>query len=155
MEKVRLSKLMSARGICSRREADVYIEQGSVYVDGQPVRELGTKIYPWQEIVLDRAAQIRQNQQVTILLNKPVGYVSGQPEPGYKSAISLVNNDSHFHQDRSSLRFVPQHLKNIAPAGRLDRLTRIVGVYPGWSHCQTIDWRIFANRKGIPGTGKR
>lgn len=120
MEKVRLSKLMSARGICSRREADVYIEQGSVYVDGQPVRELGTKIYPWQEIVLDRAAQIRQNQQVTILLNKPVGYVSGQPEPGYKSAISLVNNDSHFHQNRSSLRFVPQHLKNIAPAGRLD-----------------------------------
>lgn len=120
MEKVRLSKLMSARGICSRREADVYIERGSVYVDGQPISELGTKIYPWQEIVLDRAAQIRQNQQITILLNKPVGYVSGQPEAGYKSAISLVNNNSHFHQDRSSLRFTPQHLKNLAPAGRLD-----------------------------------
>jgi len=120
MEKIRLSKLMSARGICSRREADVYIEQGSVYVDGQPIHELGTKIYPWQEIVLNRAAQIKQDQRVTILLNKPVGYVSGQPEPGYKPAISLVNDDSRFHRDRSSLRFAPQHLKNLAPAGRLD-----------------------------------
>lgn len=120
MEKVRLSKLMSSRGICSRREADVYIEQGAVYVDGQLVHELGTKIHPWQEIVLDRAAQIRQNQQLTILLNKPVGYVSGQPELGYKPAISLVSNDSHFYRDRSSFRFVPQHLINLAPAGRLD-----------------------------------
>lgn len=120
MEKVRLSKLMSARGMCSRREADVYIEQGSVYVDGQPVRELGTKIYPWQEIVLDRTAQIKQDQRVTILLNKPVGYVSGQPERGYKPAISLISNDSRFHRDRSSLKFIPQHLKNLAPAGRLD-----------------------------------
>ena len=120
MEKVRLSKLMSARGMCSRREADVYIEQGSVYVDGQPVCELGTKIYPWQEIELDRTAQTKQNQQMTILLNKPVGYVSGQPEPGYKPAVSLVSNGSRFHRDRSPLRFMQQHLKNIAPAGRLD-----------------------------------
>ncbi|ABI58298.1 MULTISPECIES: pseudouridine synthase [Nitrosomonas] len=120
MEKVRLSKLMSAQGMCSRREADVYIEQGWVYVDGQPARELGTKIYPWQEITLDRTAQIKQNQQVTILLNKPVGYVSGQPELGYKPAASLICHDSRFHRDRSSLKFTSQHLKNLAPAGRLD-----------------------------------
>lgn len=120
MEKVRLSKLMSAQGLCSRREADTYIEQGLVYVDGQQVCELGTKIYPSQKITLDRAAQAKQNQQVTILLNKPVGYVSGQPEPGYKPAISLISRDSCFCQDHSSLRFAPQHLKNLAPAGRLD-----------------------------------
>jgi len=120
MEKVRLSKLMSAQGLCSRREADIYIEQGLVYVDGQQICELGTKIYPSQKIVLDRAAQEKQDQQVTILLNKPVGYVSGQPEPGYKPALSLIGHDSCFYPDRSTLRFVPQHLKNLAPAGRLD-----------------------------------
>jgi len=120
MEKVRLSKLMSAQGICSRREADAYIEQGRVCVDGQPVRELGTRIFPWQKITLDQTARIKQSQQVTILLNKPVGYVSGQPEPGYKPAVSLIHRDSHFHQDRSPLKFTAQHLKNLAPAGRLD-----------------------------------
>lgn len=106
--------------MCSRREADVYIEQGWVYVDGQPVRELGTKIFPCQEITLAQTAQIKQNQRVTILLNKPVGYVSGQPEPGYKPAVSLICHDSRFLQDRSSLGFILQHLKNLAPAGRLD-----------------------------------
>ena len=120
MEKVRLSKLMSAQGMCSRREADSYIERGWVCVDGQPVRELGTKIFPWQKITLNQTAQLKQNQQVTILLNKPVGYVSGQPEPGYKPAISLICQDSRFHQDHSPLKFTSQHLKNLAPAGRLD-----------------------------------
>lgn len=120
MEKVRLSKLMSAQGICSRREADNYIEQGWVYVDDQPVFELGTKIFPWQKITLDQSAQAKQNQQVTILLNKPVGYVSGQPEPGYKPAVSLVCHTSHFYQNCSSRKFTPLHLKNLAPAGRLD-----------------------------------
>jgi 23S rRNA pseudouridine2604 synthase len=120
MEKIRLSKLMSAQGLCSRREADRYIEQGWVYVDGQPVRELGTKIYSTQTITLNRAAQTRQDHLVTILLHKPVGYVSGQPEPGYRPAVSLINSDSHFHLDRSPLRFTTQHLKNLAPAGRLD-----------------------------------
>ncbi|MCC6917485.1 rRNA pseudouridine synthase [Nitrosomonas sp.] len=120
MEKIRLSKLMSAQGMCSRREADVYIEQGWVYVDGQQVRELGTKVYSGQKITLNRAAQEKQNEQVTIFLNKPVGYVSGQPEPGYKPAVSLINHDSRFQQDLSARRFSPQHLKNLAPAGRLD-----------------------------------
>ncbi len=81
MEKIRLSKLMSQQGLCSRREADNYIERGWVYVDGEPVTELGTKIYPLQKIRLHNMAEARQLYQVTILLNKPIGYVSGQPEP--------------------------------------------------------------------------
>ncbi len=120
MEKIRLSKLMSARGLCSRREADHYIEQGWVYVDGQLVRELGTKVYPAQTVTLDRAALFRQDHLVTILLNKPVGYVSGQPEPRYRPAASLIHGNSHFQADRSPLQFTVRHLKNLAPAGRLD-----------------------------------
>ena len=120
MEKVRVSKLMSEQGLCSRREADSYIERGWVLVDGAPVTELGTRIFPHQKITLAPQAQSRQQSSVTILLNKPVGYVSGQPEKDYRPAVTLVNAQSHFKGDRSPLRFSPAHLKGLAPAGRLD-----------------------------------
>ena len=111
---------MSEQGLCSRREADSYIERGWVLVDGEPVTELGTRIYRTQSITLAQAAQSRQEASVTILLNKPIGYVSGQAEQGYRPAVLLVNAQSHFKGDRSPLRFSPAHLKGLAPAGRLD-----------------------------------
>jgi 23S rRNA pseudouridine2604 synthase len=120
MEKIRVSKLMSEQGLCSRREADSYIERGWVLVDGEPVTELGTRIYRSQRITLAPAAQSRQEASVTILLNKPIGYVSGQAEQGYRPAIVLVNAQSHVKSDGSPLRFSPAHLKGLAPAGRLD-----------------------------------
>ena len=120
MEKVRISKLMSEQGICSRREADSYIERGWVLVDGVPVTELGTRIFPNQKITLAKAAQSRQDASVTILLNKPVGYVSAQPEKGYQPAIVLVTPEARFPGDRSPLQFNPAHLRGLAPAGRLD-----------------------------------
>ena len=120
MEKVRVSKLMSEQGLCSRREADGYIERGWVLVDGVPVTELGTRIFPNQKITLAKAAQSRQEASVTILLNKPVGYVSAQAEKGYKSAITLITAGSRFCGDRSPLRFNHAHLKGLAPEGRLD-----------------------------------
>jgi 23S rRNA pseudouridine2604 synthase len=120
LEKVRLSKLMAAQGLCSRREADGYIERGLVFVDGERVSELGTKIYPNQRITLSRAAATEQTARVTILLNKPIGYVSGQPEPGYKPAVSLISQQSRYAQDASPQRFHGSQLKGIAPAGRLD-----------------------------------
>jgi len=120
MEKIRVSKLMSEQGLCSRREADSYIERGWVLVDGQPVTELGTRIHRTQHITLAPAAQSRQQASVTILLNKPVGYVSGQAEQNYRPAVTLVTAQSRFHGDRSPLRFSPAHLRGLAPAGRLD-----------------------------------
>ena len=120
MEKIRVSKLMSAQGLCSRREADSYIERGWVLVDGEPVTELGTRIFPTQRITLARAAQSQQAASVTILLHKPIGIVSGQAEQGYRPAIMLVTVQSHFKGDRAPLRFNPTHLKGLAPAGRLD-----------------------------------
>lgn len=120
MEKVRISKLMAERGLCSRREADNYIERGWVRVDGAIVSELGSKAYPGQAITLDRQAQRRQTSRVTILLNKPVGYVSAQAEKGYRPAVSLVRADTHYRGDRSPLRLEPGQLRGLAPAGRLD-----------------------------------
>jgi 23S rRNA pseudouridine2604 synthase len=120
MEKIRISKLMSEQGLCSRREADSYIERGWVFVDGVAVTELGTRIYPTQRITLAKAAQSRQDASVTILINKPIGYVSGQAEQGYRPAVTLVTAQSRFKGDRSPLRFNPRHLEGLAPAGRLD-----------------------------------
>jgi 23S rRNA pseudouridine2604 synthase len=120
MEKIRLSKLMSERGICSRREADSYIERGLVFVDGLRVSELGIKVDPSAGITLDEKATAEQTGLVTIILNKPVGYVSGQAERGYKPASVLLTAANRAKGDPSKIKFSPSHLKNLAPAGRLD-----------------------------------
>jgi 23S rRNA pseudouridine2604 synthase len=120
MEKIRLSKLMSEQGICSRREADSYIEKGWVLVDGEPVSELGTKVFPNQKITLNKSAQTQQQTQVTILLNKPISYVSGQAEDGYQPAVVLIKPDTRWANDSAPQRFSAQHLRGLAPAGRLD-----------------------------------
>lgn len=119
-EKIRLSKRMSELGLCSRREADSYIERGWVMVDGVSVSELGTKVYPSQTITLNRAAQSSQQSRVTILLNKPVGYVSGQAEDGYKPASVLFMAANRHAGDQSTQVFNPMQTKGLAPAGRLD-----------------------------------
>jgi len=118
-EPIRLSKLMSERGICSRREADAFIEQGLVFVDGQRISELGTRVDPDCEIHLAQAAQKQQQSRVTVLLHKPVGYVSGQPEPGFIPAVTLINKDT-FWTGSGGPPFKPAMLKGLAPAGRLD-----------------------------------
>lgn len=117
---VRLSKIMSERGLCSRREADALIERGLVLVDGERVTVLGTKVDPGQTVTLDKRAENLQSQRVTILLNKPVGYVSSQPEKGYKAAVTLIGKDTRYQEDRAPQPYSPEHLHGLAPAGRLD-----------------------------------
>ncbi len=120
MEKIRLSKLMSERGICSRREADSFIERGLVFVNGSAVSELGLKVDPSSEVTLDKRAALEQTGLVTIILNKPVGYVSGQAERGYRPASVLLTPANRAKGDKSGLKYSPAHVKNLAPAGRLD-----------------------------------
>jgi 23S rRNA pseudouridine2604 synthase len=117
---MRLSKRMAELGLCSRREADEWIEKGWVFVDGECINTLGTKVHPTQHIEIHQAARAAQAKQVTVLLHKPVGYVSGQAEDGYAPAITLITKANHWHDDCSGLRFSPQHLRALAPAGRLD-----------------------------------
>ncbi len=116
----RLSKIMAQRGLCSRREADRYIERGLVFVDGVRITELGTKISPDAQVELSQEGLARQQTQVTILLNKPVGYVSGQAEDGYKPAVFLINASSRWKNDQSPRKFNSTQLKGLEPAGRLD-----------------------------------
>ena len=114
-EPVRLSKLMAQRGLCSRREADRYIEQGLVLVDGVVVDVLGTRIQPDQAIELKSAAKKAQAARATILLNKPIGYVSNLPEDGYEAATELIQPENHTGPGDPGLSWV-----GLAPAGRLD-----------------------------------
>lgn len=116
---VRVSKLLAERGLCSRREADRYIERGWVFVDGERVTELGTRASPDAHISLAAQAQKTQEGLVTILLHKPVGYVSGQPEPGCTPAVVLVRPENQV-AEAGAPYFRAEHLRGLAPAGRLD-----------------------------------
>jgi 23S rRNA pseudouridine2604 synthase len=111
---------MGELGLCSRREAERWITSGWVKVDGQVVDTLGVRVAPDARIEIDPAAREHQSGQVTILLHKPVGYVSGQAEDGYEPAIVLIRPENHWAADPSPLRFQPEHLRGLAPAGRLD-----------------------------------
>lgn len=119
-EDPRLSKRMSELGLCSRREADEWIENGWIRVDGQVVDTLGTRVSRDARIDIDPAAREHQSELVTILLHKPVGYVSGQPEDGYQPAIVLIRPENRWAEDPSPVKFKPGHLRGLAPAGRLD-----------------------------------
>src|SRR5512143_1572180 len=116
----RLSKRMSELGLCSRREADEWIENGWVKVDGKVVTTLGVRVSPHARIDVDPAAARHQSEQVTILLNKPIGYVSGQAEDGYQPAMVLIKPENRWADDPSPIKFRPGHLRGLAPAGRLD-----------------------------------
>ena len=119
-EGMRLSKRMSELGIASRREADEWIPKGWVRVDGRVVSELGSRVLPGQQITIDAKARFQQAQRVTVLLHKPIGWVSGQAEDGYEPAVVLVKAQTQWREDASGIRFLPEHLRNLAPAGRLD-----------------------------------
>lgn len=119
-ELVRLSKRMSELGLCSRREADEWIAQGWVRVDGKIVSELGSKVLPHQRVTVERQAAAQQAKKVTILINKPVGYVSGQAEDGYQPAVVLIKPENRWAEDKSEHRFHPSQLRSLVPAGRLD-----------------------------------
>ena len=116
----RLSKILSERGICSRREADRYIAAGQVKVNGEILSELGVKVDENAEIELLGKAQKFQENKVTILLNKPIGYVSSQPEKGYLSAIELITPRNQYRRGGKQTLVNPSHLRKLSAAGRLD-----------------------------------
>ncbi len=115
----RLNKRMAALGMASRREADEWIDRGFVTVNGIIAR-MGQQVVESDVIDISLAARREQEQQVTILLNKPIGYVSGQAEDGHPPAITLIADSSMNSATRGRIRFENWHLKHLAPAGRLD-----------------------------------
>jgi 23S rRNA pseudouridine2605 synthase len=107
-EPIRLNKFLSNAGVCSRREADDFIQAGIVTVNGQPVTELGTKITRMDEVRFkDRLVQIES--KVYIILNKPKNTVTTSEDPQERRTVmDLVKNACN---------------ERIYPVGRLDRNT--------------------------------
>ena len=116
---VRLNKRMAELGLCSRREADAWIERGWVRVNGVPA-VMGQPVAVDARIEIDRQAEQQQRLQVTILINKPVGYVSGQAEDGHEPAVALVQPGNRWSECNSRMRWGFDQLRGLAPAGRLD-----------------------------------
>ncbi|MBE8222034.1 MAG: rRNA pseudouridine synthase [Bdellovibrionales bacterium] len=111
---------MTIKGICSRREADFCIQNGWVIVDGSVVDTLGAKVQDnvIVELSLDGKAYI--DQKISVILHKPIGYVSSQPEKDYSAASELLlpeNRYSRFEDGKSLSR---SDLSSLAPVGRLD-----------------------------------
>ncbi|WP_262906910.1 pseudouridine synthase [Tenacibaculum finnmarkense] len=105
---IRLNKYISNSGICSRREADTYIEHGSVFVNGNLMTQMGYKVQPTDEVRFD-GTLISIEKKRYILLNKPKNYITTmEDERGRKTVMELVDNATK---------------ERIYPVGRLDRNT--------------------------------
>lgn len=114
---MRLTKYLAQNGFCSRREAEMFIRRGWLEVDGEKVTRLNAEVDQTSHIDMLPALINYQNQLVTILLHKPLGYVSGQPEKGCRPAASLLVKERRYG---SKSRKIKWPLKRLAPAGRLD-----------------------------------
>ena len=116
---MRLNKRMAELGMASRREADEWIGKGWVKVDGR-VAEMGMQVGPDVRIEIDKLAKGQQANLVTILINKPLGLVSGQAEDGHEPAITLVQPQNRWAEDNARFFFHGSQLRSLVPAGRLD-----------------------------------
>ncbi len=118
-EPVRLNKFMGQSGLCSRREADTLIADGLVSIDGAVVTDAGRKIEPGQTLTLSDSAAAALAEGMTILLHKPLGYVSGQPEPDKIPAVRLLTEANRIGEGP-----VPAADASFPPIGRLDEDSR-------------------------------
>ncbi|MDO4934286.1 MAG: pseudouridine synthase, partial [Prevotella sp.] len=108
MEPVRLNKFLANAGVCSRREADEFIQAGVVTVNGNVVTELGTKVLRTDEIKFHEQP-VSLEKKVYVLLNKPKDHVTTSDDPQQrKTVMDLVKNAC---------------TERIYPVGRLDRNT--------------------------------
>jgi 23S rRNA pseudouridine2604 synthase len=116
---MRLNKRMAELGLASRREADAWIEKGWVMVEGR-LAEMGMQVGPDVRIEIHKEAKGQQAKQVTVLINKPLGLVSGQAEDGHTPAITQVQPQNRWTEDNARFFFHPSQLRSLVPAGRLD-----------------------------------
>lgn len=118
-EPQRVNRWLAQSGVCSRREADALIAEGLVSLDGARIDDAGRKIAAGQTLTLaDRAAD-GLGSQLSVVLNKPVGLVSGQPEPGRTPAARLITADR-----REGEGPTPARDARLPPLGRLDMDSR-------------------------------
>ncbi|HEY2752366.1 pseudouridine synthase [Phenylobacterium sp.] len=116
-EPQRVNKWLAQNGVCSRREAEGLIERGLVTIDGETVADAGRKILPGQTLVL---ADGNDAAPLSVVLHKPMGIVSAQPEPGQTPAVRLLTRATLVGESPS----IPDRDTRLAPLGRLDMDSR-------------------------------
>jgi len=119
-EPQRVNRWLAQSGVCSRREAETLIAQGLVSIDGVTVADAGRKIEPGQTLTLADAATGRLEGALTVVLHKPVGVVSAQPEPGQVPAVRLLTREALVGDSP----VIPGRDTSLAPVGRLDMDSR-------------------------------
>ena len=119
-EPQRVNRWLAQNGVCSRREAESLIAQGLVSIDGETVADVGRKIEPGQTLTLADAGAQSLASALTVMLHKPVGYVSGQPEPGEIPAVRLLKRAALVGESPA----IPDRDSKLAPVGRLDKDSR-------------------------------
>jgi 23S rRNA pseudouridine2604 synthase len=116
-EPQRVNKWLGQSGVCSRREAEGFIERGLISIDGETVTDTGRKILPGQTLTL---ADGDGPAALSVVLHKPMGVVSAQPEPGQTPAVRLLTRAALVGESPS----IPDRDTRLAPLGRLDMDSR-------------------------------
>lgn len=124
VESQRVNRWLAQSGVCSRREAEALIARGLVSIDGERVGDLGRKIQAGQTLTLADDAEAHLDAQLSILIHKPVGVVSAQPEHGQIPAIRLATRDALWGEGQNVAVRVPDAKTRLAPVGRLDMDSR-------------------------------
>ena len=119
-EPQRINKWLAQSGVCSRREAEDLIAQGLVSIDGETVNDAGRKILAGQTLTLADDASGALDAQVSLIINKPVNYVSSQPELGQIPAARLLTRQALWGDPAPT----PRKDASLAPLGRLDMDSR-------------------------------
>ena len=119
-EPQRVNRWLAQNGVCSRREAEGLIGQGLVSIDGVTVVDAGHKIHPGQTLVLAERAQAGLQAALTVVIHKPVGIVSSQPEAGQVPAVRLLTRAALWGESP----VIPDFGNRLAPVGRLDMDSR-------------------------------
>ena len=115
-EPQRVNRWLAQNGVCSRREAEALIAQGLISIDGQTVSDVGRKIEPGQTLSLADSGAAALGGALSVLLHKPVGVVSAQPEHGQIPAVRLLTRASLVGDSP----VIPDRDTRLAPVGRLD-----------------------------------
>lgn len=107
-DEIRLNKYIANSGVCSRRDADIYIQSGNVKVNGNVITEMGYKVQPGDVVVFD-GASITPERKVYVLLNKPKNFTTAAEEEGdMRNVLELVKGAS---------------ATPLKPVGRMDKNT--------------------------------
>jgi 23S rRNA pseudouridine2604 synthase len=116
-EPQRVNKWLGQSGVCSRREAEGFIKAGLISIDGETVTDTGRKILPGQTLTL---ADASGPAPLSVVLHKPMGIVSAQPEPGQTPAVRLLTRAAL----QGASPYIPDRDTRLAPLGRLDMDSR-------------------------------